>query len=829
MDLREILAGGGSVTEIKASEPKPPSRSKSSDCFVPPPRREGRGPGVGGVDGAEGKAVACRGVPKRSFSFSDRAICARENGGQGEWAGPKQQGRRGDGPGTSRGGDCPNDEREGAEHHEGEGPEGAAGAEPKKEVKGVGGREVEEGSGGGGGGGGETGGEKEEGFTLASLRNVEGVGFARRLLVRQEARERERMLGKGREDWRTEGEEEAAPGRRGDGGEEKTPFCPNAMDSPPIVPITPIALAEHPTHRPRDPPAGGTEERERGSEAGCVPRAEVHIPRVHFYGEETTLGAGPGAGSLLPSEGGGEGGKEVERTEGWRAGRPLTRIESLREKIRQREREREREKKREGGEVEKSGTGEGEAEKEEREGERRLQAGEGEGEVEEGGMVEEERVEPLRHVTQEQEVAVPKPGPRLPASVERAAFSSEAAAAAAAGERSSAPPPSPGVQGPAGEQVQGAAADGSPQDSAEETERESEGDGGERDRQPRYLPPSLSPSPARSLSPPSLVHMSRIYSFAAAGCRGAASYGGRRAEPVGRGAEPEEEGVGPGAAGQGAVQAGSGGGVAAVQKQVELLHLREQEGGRAPLHPGRKGRGEAQPAPHAHRTSQNPPQTQLHSRGTQPRQPAPLSQPQPPRSFTVTPRPEPPSPKNPPQAAPTGPSPPLFSLRTSGGTQGKRGNTITITPRKTPAGPGAVRTGPAPSPAPAPTPNGTAAAPGDGGRKRYPTAEEIQVIGGYERLDRSCLVKQSRRHKGVKVCFDETQLERFCEYPSESSMMACFPCPAQPNPERENRAREGEDDEEDEEEEGGVFTSGSVRITGPEASRMLRVDESCRR
>ncbi|KAG5843161.1 hypothetical protein ANANG_G00185540 [Anguilla anguilla] len=488
----------------------------------------GAWPGGGGVEGAEGKAVACRGVPKRSFSFSDRAICARENGGQGEWAGPKQQGRRGDGPGTSRGGDCPNDEREGAEHHEGEGPEGAAGAEPKK--------------------------EREQ----------------RSRAKQQQQQQRER---------------------------------------------------EAPHHRRLRESRDRQENRYRGQRLTGAPRTlrKKRRKKVRATEERGPPAALPASLSL-----------------------PLPRALSLSALARPHE--------------------------------PHLQLRRG----------------------------------RLPGA--------------------------------------------------------------------RFL---------------------RWPEGGACGTGG----GARR----GRG--------GARSCRAGAVQAGSGG-VAAVQKQVELLHLREQEGESAtPSRPKRQRRGAAR-TPRAQDVPE-PPQTQLHSRGRSPGSPphpASLN----PRSFTVTPGPSPLHPKTP---RPPPPAPrPLFSLRTSGGTQGKRGNTITITPRKTPAGRGQPgRPAPAPAP-PRPTPNGTAAAPGDGGRKRYPTAEEIQVIGGYERLDRSCLVKQSRRHKGVPR-----------HSWSEPGERACFPCPAQPNPDRENRAREGEDDEEDEEEEGGVFTSGSVRITGPEASRMLRVDESCRR
>ncbi|KAJ8267412.1 hypothetical protein COCON_G00125840 [Conger conger] len=301
----------------------------------------------------------------------------------------------------------------------------------------------------------------------------------------------------------------------------------------------------------------------------------------------------------------------------------------------------------------------------------------------------------------------------------------------------------------------------------------------------------------------------RLHGTSVASCRG-----GQRAEPVGQGAEPESEGVA----------------VATLQTSLELLHLREAgAGGRKwPPQLGQKAGGETQPPPQALRG---------------PRAlPAPSSQPQTPKPLTISPRTGPAE-----QGAPADPTPadtpPLFSLRSSGGAQGKRGNTITISPRRSPAGLGAVRAG-APTrtgcsitvtprataaPAPTPTPNGTAAEPGDGGKKRYPTAQEIQVIGGYQSLDRSCLAKQRRKHKEVKVCFDDTRLEQLCEYPSESAWLACFPCPTQPITEREGQARGVEDEEEEEEEEGGAFPSGNVRMARPAAGRMLRVDESCHR
>uniref|UniRef100_A0A8C7RQC5 Phostensin/Taperin N-terminal domain-containing protein n=1 Tax=Oncorhynchus mykiss TaxID=8022 RepID=A0A8C7RQC5_ONCMY len=102
------------------------------------------------------------------------------------------------------------------------------------------------------------------------------------------------------------------------------------------------------------------------------------------------------------------------------------------------------------------------------------------------------------------------------------------------------------------------------------------------------------------------------------------------------------------------------------------------------------------------------------------------------------------------------PSPTHFTIRSlSGGQQVKRGTTITITPRK-PVGGAAVE---AVSVSSRPLANTSAQSQmpvlteeGERGKKRYPTAEEIEVIGGYQNLDKSCLVKTSKASpKGVSV------------------------------------------------------------------------------
>uniref|UniRef100_A0A8K9V4L3 Phostensin/Taperin PP1-binding domain-containing protein n=1 Tax=Oncorhynchus mykiss TaxID=8022 RepID=A0A8K9V4L3_ONCMY len=167
---------------------------------------------------------------------------------------------------------------------------------------------------------------------------------------------------------------------------------------------------------------------------------------------------------------------------------------------------------------------------------------------------------------------------------------------------------------------------------------------------------------------------------------------------------------------------------------------------------------------------------QLHSeRPPQPKQ-AQSNQPKQARSITINSRSVlTPSPENllhPDQGVPTtpsaspsqstsvspspSPSPTHFTIRSlSGGQQVKRGTTITITPRK-PVGGAAVE---AVSVSSRPLANTSAQSQmpvlteeGERGKKRYPTAEEIEVIGGYQNLDKSCLVKTSKASpKGVSV------------------------------------------------------------------------------
>ncbi|XP_067868907.1 taperin [Heterodontus francisci] len=70
-------------------------------------------------------------------------------------------------------------------------------------------------------------------------------------------------------------------------------------------------------------------------------------------------------------------------------------------------------------------------------------------------------------------------------------------------------------------------------------------------------------------------------------------------------------------------------------------------------------------------------------------------------------------------------------------------------------------------------------------KKRYPLAEEIQVIGGYLSLERSCLSKGGSTRKKMKISFNDSSLHTTFEYPSENSLI------------QEGESEESDDDEEE--------------------------------
>uniref|UniRef100_A0A3B4V8N8 Phostensin/Taperin PP1-binding domain-containing protein n=1 Tax=Seriola dumerili TaxID=41447 RepID=A0A3B4V8N8_SERDU len=153
-----------------------------------------------------------------------------------------------------------------------------------------------------------------------------------------------------------------------------------------------------------------------------------------------------------------------------------------------------------------------------------------------------------------------------------------------------------------------------------------------------------------------------------------------------------------------------------------------------------------------------------------------------------------PSPAQSPSISPSPtPSPTLFSIRSASGGQVKRGSTSQAQITSAVAEPT---------------------------KKKFPTVEEIEVIGGYQNLEKSCLVKNRGTPKKVKVCFDEDQLEQVCEYPSETSMLVCTPYP------HDLGRPQGEEVQlEEADVEGGAIVSKSTSNVGTATGRGLRVGQ----
>ncbi|XP_076016103.1 taperin [Genypterus blacodes] len=201
--------------------------------------------------------------------------------------------------------------------------------------------------------------------------------------------------------------------------------------------------------------------------------------------------------------------------------------------------------------------------------------------------------------------------------------------------------------------------------------------------------------------------------------------------------------------------------------------------------------------------------------------PPPSSDPSPPTS-TLTPAavspPAPPSPSSPPVSSPPPTpeepavdqlpvtniddievEPPQQVLAPSPGVQRRTGNTFTVVPKRRGEGEGqpgspepqqeVVTDAPSGS-TPVSTPGSTPPqAPyahlGSLLKKRYPAVEEIEVIGGYLSLAKSCISKTASTGKKLKISFNESSLQSTYEYPSESSAWDS-----------------GEEEEEEEEDEG---------------------------
>ncbi len=490
----------------------------------------------------------------------------------------------------------------------------------------------------------------------------------------------------------------------------------------------------------------------------------VTIPRTVFYGVDISAGR---RRSSLPA-GDKQDGEHLERRGSWKAGRPLTRVESLRERIRQQEKERRDDDKEEGS----------------RGGTAREQ--------------EETTLQTLRLFDVTQDVNMVKSSPQLPVPVLLSLLQS-ASTEREVGEISRDVSESDICPKEAERDVEEG---GTCTEDVDEREDKRE----EELLEEEYLPPSLSPSPPLS---DSLDAMSRIYNLKAVRSRTAVCIGERKADmpphsgpqgkynPIRKAPSldilPENVNLWNHVRDGDKTETESTG-VQMVQRQVERLQLREQEAGcvshndkkaqptmeSCPLVEPKIWVAEVQKKPDILRETQKfqTPTSPSFPQAQQKAQRQPLK-PQQVRSFTINTRntestedsQKPPEQNSPSSSSPctaspsSSPSPPLFSIRSASGGPGKRGTTITITPRRPAGAASSGATVPTVTPAVPKVTQITTPAPSstkEAGKKRYPKAEEIEVIGGYQNLDRSCLVKSRGTLKSVSGFLYDLYDELLC-------------------------------------------------------------------
>ncbi|ERE70602.1 taperin-like protein [Cricetulus griseus] len=101
-------------------------------------------------------------------------------------------------------------------------------------------------------------------------------------------------------------------------------------------------------------------------------------------------------------------------------------------------------------------------------------------------------------------------------------------------------------------------------------------------------------------------------------------------------------------------------------------------------------------------------------------------------------------------------------------------------------------------------------------KKRYPTVHEIEVIGGYLALQKSCLIKAGSSRKKMKISFNDNSLYTTFEYPSESSLEQ------EEAEDEEEGEKDGEGEEVDSEKPFSVFLPRATFVSsvGPEIPRL---------
>lgn len=944
LDDNVFVERGGRVSQLLSKfgeHPKPPSRSKSSDNFLRPGRRKYSGDEddqQSEEKKADGRHLLLKGVPKRSFSFSDRVISAEENGLEDEgyyerkmrqgihpdksaalWEGLSALDKETTGKnkprctwlldkdrfGKRREGHVKNEDREKGEpvhkrneadmcisvQHKGQG----------KNVEPIDKRAAEK----------PGDAEGDQGFTVASVKNTEGISFARRVPIRQDGkvradREVKRPTGeKGLErelsienDSETGGHVEAqfynkvpdflqqevlessAPGETLQNYVMSAPVdtvdgqykhesafteCSSLLCTVTEGPKDPLRGPDWSSTGPRGPHPSGlsqhtedlinkiekigettvyiNEKGERAYKAAqemtqeCKPDGrysdvtsdslshdltrspkrikstgiqqgplEIQIPRTVFYVAEEMVERKKNTCQSTEGQNW-EVGQGVERRDSWRIGKPLSRIESLREKIRQRELERRRQRPTHDGD----GGEAAEISDTQTAGDRYHERGtENEKEWEAATHMRKKLVEAERgqedaavqtamaafDVTQD--VGVLKTVPQLPVSVPQSqAFRVEEATSgdgtAAAADVTSGSSQITEGENDALKHVEEQLRRHLGQHESRQEEREEEEkqlSDGELEELPVDPAQSLSPSPPH---PNTLAAMSRIYNLETAGSRSGLCLRERNVSPVHLAKVTPLISNAQQGDGKGFVAGDDICGVQTIQRQIGQFQLKEQQALKSCTSPNtslkdRETKGQQSPRGGLRQQVKD----EVNEKDQETSESNPKMSPQrvcsPPSqnkqtitiaaSFLRGPTPE--SSLKPTDCAPTPasspcssspaaspsvspsptPSPIPFSIRSASGGQVKRGATITITPKKPATTGGAVTgstkgttaAGSTPAKAPlqqvqaTPTVNEPA-------KKRYPTVEEIEVIGGYQNLEKSCLVKNKVTPRKVSAEF----------------------------------------------------------------------------
>lgn len=877
---------GGRVSQLLSKfgqHPKPPSRSKSSDNFIRPVRRKYSDEDDNRSD-ANGRNVLLKGVPKRSFSFSDRVICAKENG-LGDNGCKKSEKRdralsdKGGAPWINvasmrnemsskvgcvrlldkeRLGTCR--ERPSKKSDE------------KRETVDLDVKDRER----------SRPADEDEGFTVASVKNTEGISFARRVAIRQDGKARADREAKPLTGERETGIEPDVEGQifdkktlgawKDEGFEHKV--SPEVQKSQMLGELCSTASAE--SHFRRESallssvantsqdPHGGLEWHSTGPQSYCalskqtedliskiekigdpavynnhkirrifkgpLEMANENSQKVHVCGETGSENhkhdAAPRSPKGSPSETlefqiprsvfyvaedmekgqnkqaqDQEAHKGVERRDSWRIGKPLSRIESLREKIRQRELENLRQRQAQDGGESESGEMKVSHPADRRDDEEGIELEKDfEAEVPLQNWADEAESSPEGTEEQttmtafdvKQEVSMLKTCPQLPVSdkgEEVASGDPVAAADELCGDCFQIPEDEDYLLRHEEESLSSHWDQGRDREEREEEETESS----EEELEEKISPPH----------PHSLAAMSRIYNLDTVGSRSGLCLRERPVEIPSVHLVKVKPLLSNAPHGDGKAFSGEdGAGVQMIQRQLEQFQLKEQEA----LRSCASTRGQQSPRETVNHQERGNTTTRDKNEETSYTAVAPQSVQSPtsvlkqynqtttitssilrgqaldstlrPSDCTQTPASSPssPSPAPSPSVSPSpSPSPTLFTIRSASGGRVKRGATITVCPRKAAVGTEGrcLATGsPTGSTAAEITPSMTATQQAhtsptvaEPAKKKYPTVEEIEVIGGYQNLEKSCLVKNKAMVKRVSrqyfFCFNSTTFHSF--------------------------------------------------------------------